>query len=298
MPAALSDHYAQCAQWTAQWIHVSTPVKASSPEELWKEVETTAGLHPHPLRHNGTDFELRLVSFPEEHSQTTMGTGWVLLIRQLGKPKQPKSKNRKGHPARQALTRGPSNYHLIRSGRIGPSDMKARLDTAPGLTSKRVLLIGAGAIGSVIADQLTRAGIGGLTIIDQDVLEPGNLVRHASNLSFVGAAKSHAAATLATQVNPYLEVRAHVLPVGSTVCGAEQRATLSDEYDQADLIIDATAEVGVQRLTASLARQVGKPWIGAWATNGAHGGAVIRVPRALTPDLGHGVCLITRLLGG
>jgi molybdopterin/thiamine biosynthesis adenylyltransferase len=258
---------------------MSAPVKAAEPAELWDAVEAVAGPHPRPLACNGTDFELRLVSFPEEHSLTTTGTGWVFLLRQLGKWNQPSRKDSKsGNPTRRAPWRSPSTFHLIRAGRIGPTDMTARLDSTSKLASKRVLLIGAGAIGSVIADQLARSGIEALTIIDHDVLEPGNLVRHANNLSLVGTNKSSATATLAIQVNPYLEVRALVFPVGSGASGAEQREALSREYDKADLIIDATAEVGVQRLSASLARQVRKPWVGAWATNGAFGGAVVHVP--------------------
>lgn len=279
MPSAVSEHYKGGAEWTAQWTHMSAPVKAAEPAELWDAVEAVAGPHPRPLACNGTDFELRLVSFPEEHSLTTTGTGWVFLLRQLGKWNQPSRKDSKsGNPTRRAPWRSPSTFHLIRAGRIGPTDMTARLDSTSKLASKRVLLIGAGAIGSVIADQLARSGIEALTIIDHDVLEPGNLVRHANNLSLVGTNKSSATATLAIQVNPYLEVRALVFPVGSGASGAEQREALSREYDKADLIIDATAEVGVQRLSASLARQVRKPWVGAWATNGAFGGAVVHVP--------------------
>ncbi|MHA7146474.1 ThiF family adenylyltransferase [Arthrobacter sp. TmT3-37] len=281
MPEAISQHYDNTPEWTAQWVHMPAAVKASDAAGLWEAVEAHVGPPPPPLTCNDTEFELRLVSFPEEHSQTTTGTGWVLLIHQLGQWIQPTRKESKsGNPARRVAHRASSIYYLIRSGRVGPSDMRARLGPASSLASKRVLLIGAGAVGSVIADQLSRAGIQGLTIIDPDVLEPGNLVRHANNLSFIGTSKSGATAALATQANPYLKVLPLIFSMGSTAAGVEQRTVLSQEYDQSDLIIDATAEVGVQRLSASLARQAGKPWIGAWATNGARGGAVIRVPGA------------------
>ncbi|GAB3543077.1 ThiF family adenylyltransferase [Arthrobacter tecti] len=279
IPGAISRHYANSPEWKAQWVHLPAAVKASSAADMWEAVGAVTGPPPPSLTCNETDFELRLISFPEEHSQTTTGTGWVFLIHQFGKWVQPDRKaSKSGNPKRRVPWRGPSTYHLIRAGRVGLADMRARLDPASSLESKRVLLIGAGAVGSVIADQLSRAGIQKLTIIDPDVLEPGNLVRHANNLSFIGTAKSSATAALATQANPYLEVRPLTFSMGSTTAGAEQRTIVSQEYDQADLIIDATAEVGVQRLSAFLARQAGKPWVGAWATNGARGGAVIRVP--------------------
>src|ERR1019366_8736892 len=45
------------------------------------------------------------------------------------------------------------------------------------LSKSRVLLIGCGALGSVIADQLVRAGIGHLTLVDRDIVELTNLQR-------------------------------------------------------------------------------------------------------------------------
>jgi molybdopterin-synthase adenylyltransferase len=45
------------------------------------------------------------------------------------------------------------------------------------LAASRVLLIGCGALGTTIADQLVRAGIGHLTIVDRDIVELTNLQR-------------------------------------------------------------------------------------------------------------------------
>src|SRR4051812_35242051 len=45
------------------------------------------------------------------------------------------------------------------------------------LAASRVLLIGCGALGSTIADQLVRAGIGHLMLADRDVVELTNLQR-------------------------------------------------------------------------------------------------------------------------
>ena len=50
---------------------------------------------------------------------------------------------------------------------------------AYGLASS-VAIIGVGAIGSHVSEQLARAGIGRLRLIDYDRLWPVNLVRHAA----------------------------------------------------------------------------------------------------------------------
>src|SRR5438552_18760631 len=45
------------------------------------------------------------------------------------------------------------------------------------LLASRVLLIGCGALGTVIAEQLARAGVGFLRIVDRDIVELTNLQR-------------------------------------------------------------------------------------------------------------------------
>src|SRR5689334_16672515 len=45
------------------------------------------------------------------------------------------------------------------------------------LASSRVLLVGCGALGTVIAEQLVRAGLGFLRIVDRDIVELTNLQR-------------------------------------------------------------------------------------------------------------------------
>jgi molybdopterin-synthase adenylyltransferase len=45
------------------------------------------------------------------------------------------------------------------------------------LSKSRVAIVGAGTLGTFIADRLTRAGIGHIRIIDNDVIEPENLQR-------------------------------------------------------------------------------------------------------------------------
>src|SRR3954470_911138 len=48
---------------------------------------------------------------------------------------------------------------------------------AARLAAARVLLIGCGALGTTIAEQLVRAGIGFLRIVDRDIVELTNLQR-------------------------------------------------------------------------------------------------------------------------
>ena len=66
--------------------------------------------------------------------------------------------------------------------------VRGRLSEAAALSP--TLIIGAGAVGSVLAEMLARAGVRDLTVIDPDLLEAGNLVRHTLPVSDVGRAKA------------------------------------------------------------------------------------------------------------
>ena len=54
------------------------------------------------------------------------------------------------------------------------------LSGTPGLPDPRILVVGAGALGSQTLLNLARGGFGKWTVVDNDVLLPHNLVRHAS----------------------------------------------------------------------------------------------------------------------
>lgn len=63
---------------------------------------------------------------------------------------------------------------------------------------KHVLVLGAGALGSPIIDQLAKAGIGFITVVDADDLTPPNIGRHLLGAESIGKAKATA---LAQRIN-------------------------------------------------------------------------------------------------
>ena len=101
------------------------------------------------------------------------------------------------------------------------------------LLQANVLLIGAGGLGSPIALYLGAAGIGWLTIVDDDEVDTSNLQRQiAHRRSAVGTNKAESAAMAVQAINPSTKVRAlqHRL----------SEAAMRAEVAQADLVIDAT----------------------------------------------------------
>ena len=102
---------------------------------------------------------------------------------------------------------GPTRYHrqMLLPG-IGPEGQER-------LARARALVVGCGALGSVIVDTLARAGVGALAIVDRDVVEVTNLQRQVLfNEADVaaGVPKAEAAKRAVAAINRQVRVDAHV----------------------------------------------------------------------------------------
>jgi molybdopterin/thiamine biosynthesis adenylyltransferase len=75
------------------------------------------------------------------------------------------------------------------------------------LSKKSVLLIGCGSLGGYVAHLLSRAGIGHLTLTDNDNLGWENLGRHILGASSVGRSKAEALAEELTREMPHLSIK-------------------------------------------------------------------------------------------
>src|SRR3954468_5706789 len=84
------------------------------------------------------------------------------------------------------------------------------------LGSSRVLLIGCGALGTVIAEQLARAGVGFLRLFDRDVCELPNLQRQTlfeESDATDGIPKAIAAAERLRRINSTIAIDARVVDI-------------------------------------------------------------------------------------
>src|SRR3954453_5786725 len=78
------------------------------------------------------------------------------------------------------------------------------------LKNARVLVVGAGGLGSPALLYLAAAGVGTLGIVDPDVVEASNLQRQVIHgAGDVGGLKVDSARTRLAQVNPHVQVRTH-----------------------------------------------------------------------------------------
>lgn len=141
--------------------------------------------------------------------------------------------------------------------RIEPADVQfsfnreiaSSLAGRPEVDRSRVMLIGAGSLGSQLALDLAREGAMSWTVVDQDFLMPHNLARHALLTSDIGAPKAFA---LASQLSALLGE-----PFSAIFCDImnpdeNARAELAAGFSDADLIVDASASVAVSRYLADM----------------------------------------------
>lgn len=150
------------------------------------------------------------------------------------------------------------------------------------LKTARVAIVGCGSVGSKVAVQLARSGVGAFVLVDGDVLTAGNLVRNELDWRSVGVHKAPALGARLTEVNADCTFTVRTNPLGGQQSGTMAAATMA-EIEKCDLIVDATAESGVFNLCSAIARRAEKPMCWAQVFGGGAGGIVVRLRPGLDP---------------
>lgn len=264
-----------------RWVVLETPVRTDDPAELWRVAAEADPEGVAITNQGGESMQLRAVGFPDERTRATKGIDWLVLIRKLGQERRDRTAGRSGNPARRAQRqRTPDSFHLVRVDGVSRADLTARSPLTAFVGDRSVVIIGCGAIGSVVAEQLARTGVRRFALVDRDVLEPGNLTRHAATMHHTGLNKAVAMAGHLRTVNPHVEADVLAAPVAGVTRSADGKLItelLAELITGADLVIDSSAEVGVQEATAAMARVLGVPWLMLSASEGAAGGTVVLV---------------------
>jgi hypothetical protein len=107
---------------------------------------------------------------------------------------------------RSTALAGNTEIEWLNAENWSQAQLVSRGSVSAGLANSHVLLLGGGALGSVVAELLIRAGLRRLTIVDDELLQIGNLCRHTLTLPDVKTAKSEALAIRLRSTNPHAEV--------------------------------------------------------------------------------------------
>jgi adenylyltransferase/sulfurtransferase len=137
----------------------------------------------------------------------------------------------------------------IRFGPIGEAGQRRILDA-------RVLLVGLGALGTVASDQLVRAGVGFIRIVDRDFVELSNLQRQslfdesdvAANLP-----KAVAAEARLHRINSSVQIEAKVDDVNPS--------NIEDYISDVDIVLDALDNFETRFVVNDACAKHNTPWI-------------------------------------
>ncbi len=124
------------------------------------------------------------------------------------------------------------------------------------LMASRVTICGCGALGTVLANHLVRAGVGHVRIVDRDFIETHNLQRQilfdekdvADNLP-----KAEAAARKLRAINSQVTIEPVVTDIDHT--------NILDLVGDVDLVLDGTDNFETRYLINDAAVKLGKPWV-------------------------------------
>lgn len=127
------------------------------------------------------------------------------------------------------------------------------------LRAARVAIVGAGGLGSPCIQYLAAAGVGALTIIDDDVVALSNLQRQVLHgTADIGRAKTASAADAAARLNPYVAVSQQPLRLDA----GNAEALLGGH----DVIADGTDSFAARALVGAAAQRLRVPLV--WAAVG------------------------------
>jgi len=128
------------------------------------------------------------------------------------------------------------------------------VDGQKRLKNARVLVIGAGGLGSPTLLYLAAAGVGTIGIVEFDVVDESNLQRQIIHgQSDVGRSKAHSARDSIREINPLVDVRLHELRL--------EPDNAVELFEQYDLILDGTDNFATRYLVNDAAVLAGKPYV-------------------------------------
>jgi molybdopterin/thiamine biosynthesis adenylyltransferase len=156
------------------------------------------------------------------------------------------------------------------------------------LAAGHVAVVGCGATGAASASLLARAGVGALTLIDRDFVEPSNLQRQVlfdEADALQSLPKAEAARRKIALFNSSVTVHPQIADLTP--------ANIAELLGPADIVLDATDNFETRYLLNDYAVQRGKPWIYA-AAIGAYAATMNILPAPAEPPTACLACIFPK----
>lgn len=122
------------------------------------------------------------------------------------------------------------------------------------IKNAKILVIGAGGLGSPTLLYLAAAGVGTLGIVDFDVVDESNLQRQViHSQSDIGRSKAQSAKESVLGINPFVNVILHEVRLDNS--------NVLDIFKEYDLILDGTDNFATRYMVNDAAAILGKPYV-------------------------------------
>jgi hypothetical protein len=255
-------------QLAFRWVRLDAPPIDNTPVALLEAIEAAQpGFGSPPWESvDGGQISICGAVFAEEVRQGELEDTWVFAVqmRQAG---------------------GQGGRYLIHGDRLSRSDLDQRLPAHVRLGDRIASLSGLGALGAEIAIELAKAGMGTIRGLDYDTVEAGTTVRWVGGLTAVGHLKTEYLRQRVNADYPYTSFEPFQLQIGVTAFARairdESELEILERFlTDSDLLIEASAEIGIQYALATAAEEHGIRQLYVWATEGARGGAVALIDPA------------------
>jgi hypothetical protein len=260
------------------WVRIPAPPDAYDAAGVWA---AAAAVHPgldragwFPVQSSvtgkaaafGRHVQLVLVRVPEEVGRRRDGEGWAVLLR-----------------TRRSGTARPDPPTAVKVNYAGRQDLYRRADGLAPMAEKKIVVVGGGGLGSEVILGLAKAVPARLTLVDGDVMDAATAVRASGASRFANLLKVQALTQMAYETQPHTELRSIPLKIGMAD-GDGDAAVLYEQLmaalGEADLVVDCTADIGVQNFLASTLRAAGRAYLQAEATPGVWAGLIALYPPA------------------
>ena len=263
-----------------RWVRLDQPPETNTMEGIIDAIESARAGFGSPPWHavTGGQVAVSAAVFAEEVRQGEWEDTWLFAVR-----------------VRQ--DDGGETAYPVPGQRLSRPDLEERLPSWVRLGGRTVSLVGLGSVGGSLSLELARSGLSELRGMDFDTVEAGTTMRWPIGLSAAGRLKVGALGRRIAQDYPYTEFTGTIhrlgQSAGTTTARQWSELDILDQFlDGADLVVDASAEIGVQQVLADEASQRGIPQLYVSTTEGAMGGLVARVIPGAT---GCWMCLQIRI---
>lgn len=175
------------------------------------------------------------------------------------------------------------SFQLLKEGGVArgkvfvlPDKTGARSGREPGVESKRVAIVGAGSVGSKVAESLLRSGVTRLTLNDGDVMLPDNIERHALDWRDVGVRKVQALRRRLLRIVPGADIEVFDTNL-NWQRSSKNHALQIEAIARSDVIVDATGDSASSLLLGAIADENDRAFVSVEVFEGGIGALIATV---------------------